>query len=118
MRYVKTYFVMAVLAVVLSACQILGVPEPQTFNQRVLVARSNVTTIRQTATVLLNNKVISSNDAQNVQNSANMARDGLDVASEIYALNPKGGMDKLEASINILESLQRYLASKQKEARP
>lgn len=94
----------------LSACTVLKMP--QSYNERLASAYVTVTTIRQTAVILLDGHVISSKDAENIQAQADTAREGLDIARD---LRGAAGEDKLEASLTVLRALERYVASKQKE---
>lgn len=100
--------------VVLVACQTLGVPNPTTFNERLAAGYTTVTTVRSVTTDLLQTKVISSRDAQNVQNQAENAREGLDVARDIHTATPAAGEDKLKTAQAVLQVLQKYLATKRK----
>lgn len=105
----------AMFLVFLTGCAVLGVPQPQTFNQKMAAAIHSVTVIRETTNVLAENGKITPKDAQNIQNSASQARDGLNVALELYGALPQAGEDRLAASIRILESLQRYVDQRAKE---
>lgn len=109
---------MATLALVaLVACQTLGVPNPKTFNERLAAGYTTVTTVRNVATDLLDTRVISVKDAQNVQNQANYAREGLDLAREIHTATPAAAEDKLKTTQAVLRVLQDYLATKRKESK-
>jgi hypothetical protein len=100
---------------VLSACTTFGIPKAETFNQRVAAAYTSVTSVRQTATILLQGNVITAADAQNVQNQADNARTGLDLAKSMHGSLPKSAEDRLSASLVILQTLQTYLDKRQKE---
>lgn len=104
----------ALMLVVLVACQTMA---PKTFNERLAAGYVTVTTVRQTATTLLDLKKIGSVDAQNIQQQANTARSSLDVARELHAAIPKAGEDKLVATLAILNTLTRYVEQKQKETK-
>lgn len=107
--YMGAIVLMVAVALMLPACQMLV---PKTFNERLATGYATVTTVRQTATTLLTSQAISSKDAQNIQNQANAARDGLDVARDIRAAFPGQAEDKLTATIQILTALQKYVESK------
>lgn len=102
--------------VLLVGCAALGIPQPQTFPEKLAAGYISVTTVRQTATVLLNNDVITAQDGRNIQTSANTVREGLDVARDLYALRPQAGQDKLDATLVILQALQNYVNRKGTEA--
>lgn len=108
MRYVV--FALLWLA---TGCTQLGLPTPQTFNEKLAVGYSTVTAIRNTATTLLVAKKLSVEDAQNVQTQSDNLRSGLDIANKVHALDAAAGNDKLAAVQTALVALQAYLASKQ-----
>lgn len=98
--------------VLTAACAALGVPEATTFNQRVAVAQGQVTAARLTAAQLLAAGLISADDAANVQQQADSARAGIDIARSLHASAPAAGEDRLALSITVLQALQAYLSSK------
>jgi uncharacterized protein YcfL len=102
-----------VLLLLLQGCAALGLPQPTTFNEKVAVAYTTVTQIRSVATSLVSSGKISPDDAQNVQNQANHARDGIDIARKVYATDPKGGDTKLASATLILNALDTYLKGRQ-----
>lgn len=108
------YAVFSALALVVlyavSACQALGVPSLKSFNERLAGGYTSVTAVRQTATVLLNAQAISIKDAENVQKTADTAREGLDIATQLG--NTPQGQDKLSTTLVILTQAQTYLNSR------
>lgn len=103
----------ATLAVaLLVGCAQMGMPAPQTFNQKVAVGITTVTQVRQTATVLLTAGKISVDDARNVQAQADNAMAGITIARNVGATDPAAGQTKLTAALTILQALDAYLASK------
>lgn len=104
--------IVPLLAILLLGCASMGVPTPQTFRERIAAAYVTVTGIRQTTLTLLQAKKISPDDAGNVNQSADQARAGVDIARSIETVDPTGADNRLNASIAILESLQAYLGSK------
>jgi hypothetical protein len=115
--YTAFKFLLAAFAVtLLSSCammQSLGVPAPQTFNEKLAVTYGTVTAVREAATTLLIGNRISSDDAQNVQNAADTARAGLDTVRRMHIADPTGANNKLEAIRTGLIALQGYLATRQ-----
>lgn len=97
------------LTLLLQGCATLGVPAPQTFNERLAAGYVSATSIRTSATTLLNGAVITSSDAENLQKQADVAREGLDVARTLPALQAE---DKLQATLLILQAAQTYLCGK------
>lgn len=97
------------LLLILAACGSLGVPSPKSFNERLASGYSSVTTIRQSATILLNGSAISSSDAANVQKQADVAREALDVARTLPAIDAE---NKLQSALLVLQAAQGYLCTK------
>lgn len=95
-----------------SACSVVGVPQPQTFAQRVAVGYASVTTVRQTATALLKAKRITVDDAENVQQQADNVRAALDIARTMHAADPPAAEAKLAQTRAVLAALNDYLAKK------
>ncbi len=98
----------------LASCASLGVPSPQTFNEKEAAAISSVTAIRGTALSLLQSGKITADDAQSVQAQADTAREAIKVAEQLHAANPEAGMDRMTAIITSLTALQTYLSSRSK----
>ena len=106
------YSALVILAMtLLVACAQLGVPTPDTVNQKIAVAVVTVTSIRTTATTLLTAQKISVEDAENIQKQADTAREGLNVARTIK--DPLSADNKVEAVTTVLRALQAYLLTKQ-----
>ena len=100
------------LAVVLLAgCQFLGVAQPETFNQRLLVGYESVASIRETASTLFVAGKIDVAVAENVQAQADLARSGLDIAASTP--DPTQAENRLEATLVVLKGLNAYLEAKQ-----
>lgn len=102
-----------VLLLLASGCAALGIPQPQTFNQKIAVAYSDVTSARQVAASLVGIGKITPDDATNVQNLADKARDGIEIARQLHGKDAKAGEAKL-ASITVgLTALRDYLKGRQ-----
>lgn len=97
----------------LPACTMLGLATPETFAQKLAVGYATVTEARTVGTKLLVAKKISVADAENIQEQADVARKGLDVAREISKTSPTAADSKLSSVTAGLRALQTYLASKQ-----
>lgn len=110
--YRAQYAFLAFLLVFLAACQPLGIPKPETFNERLAFGYSTVTTARQTALTLLQSGKISADDAQQVQGQADNARTGLDIARSLSATEPQAADTKLTAILTALTALDAYLKSR------
>lgn len=111
MRHLKSLQLLP-LILLLSACASLGVPSPQTFNEKEAAAISSVTAIRGTALSLLQSGKLTATDAQNIQTQADNARDAIKIADQIHAANPEAGADRLTAIIAGLTAIQTYLATR------
>jgi hypothetical protein len=100
---------LAIVSVGMSACQTIGVPTPQTFSERLATGYSSVTAVRTSAATLLNGRVISSSDAENVQKQADTAREALDIARGLTGVDAQ---NKLDSALLILQAAQAYLCKK------
>lgn len=100
-----------VLAFVVGCAQ-LGLPTPETFNERLAAGYQAVTGARASALALLKSGQISAADAQNVQEQADNARAGLDIARATQAADPTAANAKLTAVVTALTALQTYLRTK------
>ena len=107
------FFAKAVAVLIIGACSYIGQPTPETFNERAAAAYTSVTAVRQTALTLLQTRVITPADAQNVQEGADNVRAGIDVARNIAATDPGQAENRLTAAIAALNALNAYLASQQ-----
>ena len=92
-------------------CTAIGVPQAQTFNERVAFAMTTVTGIRETATALLADGAIKVEDAKNIQAQADTAREGIDLAIQVHATDPAVAENRLLAAQVIVDALQAYLSS-------
>ena len=111
-RLYAPFYFLIVLTLVLGCAQ-LGLPQAQTFDQKLAVGYATVTAIRTSATTLLAAKKITADDAQHVQDQANNARAGLDIARATAVTDPAAANAKLTAVRTALTALNAYLISKQ-----
>lgn len=110
--FARPGLLLAMAASLLIGCSTLGVPQPQTFNQRAATAITSVTSVRQTATVLLQAGKLTPEDARNVQAQADNAMAAIAIARNVSTTDPAGGQTKLTAALTILQALDAYLASR------
>lgn len=111
---------------VLPGCASLGLPTAKTFNERLAAGYTTVTAVREATGVWLDGKVRAARaepdqsrqdaliaaakaDAQNVQDQADRAREGLDVARSLRGLDLGAAEERLASTLRILEALQTYL---------
>lgn len=104
----KTLFLSLILFL-LTGCSTLGIPTADTFNARLAVGYSTVTTVRLTAKTLLDSQRITAEDGQNVLDQTNHARAGLDIARKLAAVDLKQADAKLTAIRITLDALKEYL---------
>jgi hypothetical protein len=83
-----------------------------TFNKRLAVGKIAATTVRQTATALLDAGKLSSADGENVLQSTDVARAGLDIAEKLSATDLTSAEAKLTAAKTILDSVRAYLLTR------
>lgn len=106
-------YLMAFLCATLVACAQLGLPTPQTMNERIAAAQGSVTELRRSATTLVQTGKISSSDATNVLKTTDAAAEGIAVARSISVTDPNAAQAKLQATVAVLTTLQAYLAARQ-----
>ncbi len=107
-----TLFLTIVCLWVLSACSAIGVPTPQTFNERLAVSISTVSEIRSGAKTLLVSNKITPDEAEKIQQGADNARGAIEVARTVYATDPVSANTTLATTIKALAALRAVLASK------
>jgi hypothetical protein len=98
----------------IAACQSLGLQSPKTFNEKAAVAISSVTAVRQSAITLLTANKITAADAQNIQDQANNARAGIEVAVAINETDPAAAENRISAVLVGLNAISAYLTAKGK----
>jgi hypothetical protein len=102
------------LLFLLPGCETLGLAPPTTFNEKAAVVLGTITTVRQTATTLLNDKKITADDGQHVLTATDSARTGLDIARSLNKSNPQAATAKLDAVRAGLVAIQSYLSTRSK----
>jgi len=112
MRLTSRHFLLTVALCLLAACAQVGIPTPQTFNERLAVGYAAVTTIRDTATTLVTASKITPAEAQNVQDQADRGRTALDIARATAKTDLSSADTRLTATLQLLTALQSYLAAK------
>ncbi len=100
----------------ISACATMGVPSPETFNEKLAVGYGTVTQIRTTTAQLVTSKKLGSVDAQNIQGQADNARAGLDIARDLSKSDLPAANNRLQMATTILTALQSYLSTRQTAA--
>ena len=100
------------LPALLAACAPIGVSTPQTFDERWMNGVAKASAVRTTATTLHREGHVSADDAQRVHAQADNAREGLEAARGLKAIDPDAGGVRLAAEVATLDGLQTYLDAK------
>lgn len=106
------YHLAGLALLLLAGCAQLGIPAPDSFNDRLALAYVTVAEVRSTTATLLTAKKISAEEAERVQESANVARQGLDVARVISKTDMTAAEGRVTAIRTTLQALTAYLASR------
>ncbi len=95
----------------LPACASLGLQTAETFNQRAAYTLAGITAAREATTAALEAGTITADDAAHVQALANRAREGVDAARRLRALDGTGdaALDRLRLAEGVLAELSAYL---------
>ena len=109
----KSVLVALLLSFLLASCAQLGINQTTSFNENLAIGYTSVTTVRQTATTLLNAKKLTAEDGQNILQQTDNARTGLDIARKLSSTDMNSATGKLNAIRTILSSISAYLATKQ-----
>lgn len=94
---------------ILAACASLGVPAPQTFNQRALAATATVNTASQTTLTLLQARKITPDESDRYIDRTETAQEGIRVARSLHATDPNAAEDRLALVIAALQILTAEL---------
>lgn len=105
----------------LTGCQSLGLPTPQTFEEKLAAGYTSVTAVRGGALTYLQSveakgdpakSKAAADDAANIQAQADDARKGLDVARGLKAVDFKSADARLTSTLAVLTALQTYLEAR------
>jgi hypothetical protein len=125
MRVMLRNLGVALATCILTACAAFGVPSISGFNAKLAGGYTTVTTVRELGSILLASKVTAANmvgedskrkdllaaakmDAQNIQDQADKAKEGLDVARRLKEVDFKSAEARLESTLTILKALEAY----------
>lgn len=101
------------VASVLIGCAALGVPAADTFKQNLALSVLANTAVRESATTLLATKKIDAADGENILKQTDVAREGLNVARSLGAVDLASAQGRLDAINATLKGYQKYLLEKQ-----
>ena len=95
-------------------CSVIGLQQPQTFNQRLVYAQAQVSALRVAATNLLEAQQITIDDAKYVLEVTDRSRALLETADRIHGAGQiPAGDSQLTLALGVLTELQSYLNRKQ-----
>lgn len=114
-EYVSMWGLLAFVLAIIAGCSSLGLPSPDTFSERLASGYAAVTEVRTSATTLLNANKIDVADAKNIQEQADNARSGLDVARSLSKADITSANNRLIAITTTLNALSAYLATQEKK---
>lgn len=106
------YTITLLLALLVVSCASMGIPTPETFNERLAAGYQTVIGVRTSAADVLRRGQITVKDAEHIQKQADLVRGWLDTARAVYPKDPAAGEAKLQATIAVLSALQTYLQTK------
>lgn len=99
----------------LSGCTALGVPQAETFNQKLAYAYGTHTAVLQAAEAAVKAGQLSSEDATKILGDADNVKAALDAAGNAYmAGDAAGANNKLAIAVSILQYVQAYLNAHRK----
>jgi hypothetical protein len=108
----RRYTLLVLVALV--GCAQLGIPTPTTFNEKFVVVVGATDEVVKDATLALQAKKITPDDAQNVVAAAETAKSGLTIARSLSSANPAAADAKLTAVKTAVTAVQAYLISRGK----
>jgi hypothetical protein len=114
-HYPARLFLLALMSLVVGmvgACAAMGGIAPETYGERLAYAKITVTGARQLGGQLLDARKISADDAQQIQNQADLARDSIKVVEGMRATDPTAADIRLQGIVAGLRGLAIYLNSK------
>lgn len=100
------------LVLLLAGCASLGVPAPQTFNQRAAAATATVNTASQTVLTLLQTRKITPDESDRYTDRTEDAQEAIDLARGIYPANPADAEGRLALVITALQMLTAELETR------
>lgn len=113
MQPLKTRSYLLPLALfLLAACATLGVPSPETFNEKETAAISTARGVISTARGLLLADKLTPDDVDNLIKQANAFMEAVKVAHEIHATSATMGEDRLAAAVIGLNAINAYLLTR------
>lgn len=98
--------------VLLAGCSTLGIPQAETFNQRLAAGYTLAAGITDAALIFAQAEKITVDDAQNVRDQTANLKAGLDIVNTLHASNPGAAEDRLTAILASLTALDAYLKSR------
>jgi len=107
------YFRLLLLAATVSfAGCVGGVAVPTTLDQRIAAGYVTADGAAQATLRLLQTKKISPKEARQISDQLKLAKEGLDMATELMLLDIGASQSKLESQLKILQAIEEYLIKK------
>lgn len=108
----KTLSLIPLLLMLLTACGTLGVPVPQTFNQKAAAATASVNAASQLDLTLLQARKITPDESDRYINRIEDVQHGIIVARGLRSTDPALAQDRLDLIIKALAALTAELESR------
>lgn len=104
--------IIAVLCVLLCACQSLGLAPPKSLEDRVAYGYSTYSAVQYAAANAVTAGELSSADGEAVLKMADQSRILLDSAKALASTDPRGASTQLDLALAVLTQIQSYLRSR------
>lgn len=114
LRNIPWIGLLAVGIVLTAACATIGVPAPKSFEDHVANAYTALTAARDTSTILARNGKLDKKDFEVFIKQCDSARESIELARELHALDAPAGQERLDSAITILNALNAYLTKRQR----
>ena len=107
-RKLIPFFVVLVISFT-AGCQMLGLPEADTFNKKVTYAIGLNTGYRDQASVMLSAGTIDENKAREVLQTAKINRQDIEALRALYKTDPTAAENRLDSLVAVLKTLRAGL---------
>lgn len=109
---------MSIVVGMVGACGAMGIATATTFPEKLVYAKSTVTGARTVARQMVTSGEITADDAQAVQNEADIARASIASVEQLALREPGAASIRLDGIVAGLRGLATYLNSKRPNAPP
>lgn len=108
----RSYAFLALLCVLLGACQSLGLAQPKSLSDRLAFGYATYSAVQYAAANAVTSGELSSADGEAVLRLGDQARALLDTSKGLLASDPKGASTNLTLALSVLTELQNYLRAR------